>query len=130
MHRIKDWNDAAIMKHIRNLLYRKDSIWVAWVQEVLLRQGSIWNAKIPSRCSWSWWKILQLRDRVRPFIRHRVCNGVEAFLWHDFWTPWVQSFLFLVKGFFMTSPYIGMLVLLLSWMVLGGIGLLPSQLIS
>ena len=27
--RIKDWNDAAIMKHIWNLFYRKDSIWVA-----------------------------------------------------------------------------------------------------
>ena len=34
---IKDWNDAAIMKHIWNLYYRKDSIWVAWVREVLLR---------------------------------------------------------------------------------------------
>ena len=51
--RIKDLNDAAIVKHIWNLFYRKDSIWVAWVREVLLRQGSIWNAKIPSRCSWS-----------------------------------------------------------------------------
>ena len=55
--------------------------------EVLLRQGSIWNAKIPLRCSWSWQKILQLRVRVRPFIRHRVCNGVGTFLWHDFWNP-------------------------------------------
>ena len=26
-------------------------------------------------------------DRVRPFIRHRVCNGVGTFLWHDFWNP-------------------------------------------
>ena len=28
-----------------------------------------------------------LRDRVRPFIRHRVYNGVGTFLWHDFWNP-------------------------------------------
>ena len=52
-----------------------------------MRQGSVWNARIPSRCSWSWQKILQLRDRVRPFIRHRVWNGVGTFLWHDFWNP-------------------------------------------
>ena len=41
LRHIKDWNDAAIMKHIWNLFYREDSIWVAWVREVLLRWGSI-----------------------------------------------------------------------------------------
>ena len=87
LRRVKDWNDAAIMKHIWNLFYRKDSIWVAWVREVLLRQGSIWSARIPSRSSWSWRKILQLRDRVRPYIWHRECNGGGTFLWHDFWNP-------------------------------------------
>ena len=45
----------------------------------------MWCARIPSCCSWSWRKILQLRDRVRPFIRHTVFNGVGTFLWHDFW---------------------------------------------
>ena len=87
LRRFKDWNDATIMKHIWNVFYRKDSIWVAWVREVLLRQGSTWNARIPSRCSWSCRKILQLRDKVRPFIRHQVCNGTGTFLWHDFWNP-------------------------------------------
>ena len=87
LRRVKDWNDAAIMKHIWNLFYRKDSIWVAWAREVLLRQGSAWDVRIPSRCSWSWRKILQLRDRVRPYIRHRICNGGGTFLWHDFWNP-------------------------------------------
>ena len=24
---------------------------------------------------------------MRPFIRHRVYNGVGTFLWHDFWNP-------------------------------------------
>ena len=87
LRRVKDWNDATIMKHIWNLFYRKDFIWVAWVREFLLRQGSIWNARTPSRCSWSWRKILQLRDRVRPFIRHQVWNGIGTFLWHDYWNP-------------------------------------------
>ena len=27
LRRVKDWNDATIMKHIWNLFYRKDSIW-------------------------------------------------------------------------------------------------------
>ena len=85
LRRVKDSNDASVMKHIWNLFYRKDSLWVAWVQRIYLKQGSLWCAKIPSMCSWSWRKILQLRDRIRPFIRHKVCNGVGTFLWHDFW---------------------------------------------
>ena len=24
---------------------------------------------------------------MRPYIRHRVCNGGGTFLWHDFWNP-------------------------------------------
>ena len=82
---VKDSNDASVMKHIWNLFYRKDSLWVAWVQRLYLRQGSVWCARTPSYCSWSWRKILQLRERVRPFIRHKVYNGVGTFLWHDFW---------------------------------------------
>ena len=65
----------------------KDSIWVAWVREVLLRRTSIWIARTSSHCSRSWQKILQLRDKVRPFIKHQVFNGVGTFLWHDFWNP-------------------------------------------
>ena len=41
LHRVKDSNDASVMKHIWNLLYRKDSLWVAWVQRLYLRQGSL-----------------------------------------------------------------------------------------
>ena len=41
LRRIKDWNDAKIMKHIWSLFYRKDSIWVALVREVLLRRTRI-----------------------------------------------------------------------------------------
>ena len=87
LRRVKHWNDAAVMKHIWNLFYRKDSIWVAWVRTVLLKGGSIWSTKTPSRCSWSWRKILQLRHRMRLFIRHRVFRGNGTFLWHDFWNP-------------------------------------------
>ena len=85
LRRVKDSNDASVMKHIWNMFYRKDSLWVAWVQRLYLRQGSVWCARTPSFCSWSWRKIIQLRERVRPFIRHKVYNGVGMFLWHDFW---------------------------------------------
>ena len=68
-------------------LSRKDSLWVAWVRRMYLRRGSFWCAKTPSICSWSWRKILQLKDKIRPFIKHRICNGMGTFLWHDFLNP-------------------------------------------
>ena len=87
MRRIKDSNDANVMKHIWNLFYRKDSLWVAWVRRRYLRSRSLWCAKIPSICSWSWRKLLQLRDRIRPFIMHKVHNGKGTFLWYDSSNP-------------------------------------------
>ena len=87
LRRVKDSNDANVMKHICNLFYRKDSLWMAWVRRLYLRQGSLWCAKVPSNCSWNWRKILQLRDRIRPYIKHKVGNGTGTFLCHDFWNP-------------------------------------------
>ena len=83
LRRVKDSNDANVMKHIWNLFYRKDSLWVAWVRRWYLRQWSFRCAKVLAIFSWSWRKILQLRDRIRPLIKHKVCNGVGTFLWHD-----------------------------------------------
>ena len=54
------------------------------MRRLYLRQGSLWCTKVPSNCSWSWRKILQLRDKIRPFIKHKVGNGTGTFLWHDF----------------------------------------------
>ena len=85
LRRVKDLNDSNVMKHIWNLFYKKDSLWVAWVRRFYLRQGSLWNAKVPTSCSWSWRKILQLRERIRPLIKHKVGDGAATFLWHDSW---------------------------------------------
>ena len=41
LHHVKDSNDTNVMKYIWNLFYRKDSLWVAWVRRLYLRQGSI-----------------------------------------------------------------------------------------
>ena len=37
LRRVKDLNDANLMKPIWNLFYRKDSLWVAWVRRLYLR---------------------------------------------------------------------------------------------
>ena len=87
LRHVKDLNDSNVMKHVWNLVYKKDSLWVAWVRRFYMRQGSLWSAKVPTNCSWSWWKILQLRERIRPLIKHKVGDGAATFLWHDSWNP-------------------------------------------
>ena len=37
LRRVKDLNDSNVMKHIWNLFYKKDSLWVAWVRRFYLR---------------------------------------------------------------------------------------------
>ena len=55
--------------------------------EVLSAAGESLECKGPTSCSWSWRKILQLRERIRPLIKHKVGDGAATFLWHDFWNP-------------------------------------------
>ena len=57
------------MRHIWNLLALVGSIWVAWINENLLRGRSFWVTKISIKCSWGWRKLLKLRELITQFIR-------------------------------------------------------------
>jgi hypothetical protein len=52
----------------------------------LKRGKSFWKVKIPQSCTWSWRKILKLRDTARKFIKFKV-GGIERIfhLWLDWW---------------------------------------------
>ncbi|GKV05782.1 hypothetical protein SLEP1_g17749 [Rubroshorea leprosula] len=63
------------------------SVWVAWVQENLLKGRSFWSINIPSDASWGWRKILKLRPLARGLIHHIPGNGQNTYLWHDNWHP-------------------------------------------
>lgn len=62
-------------------------IMVAWINEYVLKGMSFWHVKIPQACSWSWRKLLKLRDMVRTFIRFQIGSGEHIFLWLDLWHP-------------------------------------------
>jgi hypothetical protein len=76
-------NKAYMLHHIWNLYVRAGSLWVAWVQAHLLKGKSFWQVKIPQVCSWSWRKLLKLRNLAKQFLLFKVGNGENIFLWLD-----------------------------------------------
>ena len=81
-------NSILNMKHVWNLLFNpSQSLWASWIHTYMLKGKSFWAVKTPSQCSWYWRKILKLRDKVRPLLKHKIVNGNRTFLWFDNWHP-------------------------------------------
>jgi hypothetical protein len=87
IRRLDLWNQVSMLNHIWNLFAKAGSLWVAWIESNWLKGKSLWQLPIPKTCSWSWKKLLQLRDVAKTFIRFQVGDGRKIFLWHDHWHP-------------------------------------------
>jgi len=86
--RLTDLNNVLNMKHIWNILSpNPQSLWIKWVHTYLIKGSSFWVVRPPSLCSWYWKKLLKLRTMIRPFLKHKIGNGDNTFLWHDNWHP-------------------------------------------
>lgn len=84
--KLEEWNHAAMMRHIWSL-FKACSLWVAWVKESLLKGMSFRQIKIPQLCTWSWRKLLKLRDEAKRFMQFDVGDGRNIHLWFDHWHP-------------------------------------------
>jgi len=62
-----------MLNHIWNMCSQAGSLWVAWVK--------------PKACSWSWKRILKLRDVAKEFLSFKVGKGHDISLWFDAWHP-------------------------------------------
>jgi hypothetical protein len=81
------WNISSMLRHVWSLFTHSSSIWVAWVIEYLLRGRSFWSICIPQDCSWSWRKLLKLRDIAKLFLKFNVGDGSTIHMWVDNWHP-------------------------------------------
>lgn len=63
------------------------SLWVAWVKEYLLKQGSFWDARKTKIGSWIRRKLLKLRPLAAQFLRMEIKNGKLVLFWSDYWHP-------------------------------------------
>ncbi|GAV85105.1 hypothetical protein CFOL_v3_28544 [Cephalotus follicularis] len=92
---MRAWNKAAIMQLGWEIVTRKESMWVRWCYQVLLKDKSFWAAKVTSICSWSWRRVLLLRDSVATRLVYSIGDGGSTSLWLD---PWFN-------GVFIISRY-------------------------
>ncbi|XP_059436036.1 uncharacterized protein LOC132168952 [Corylus avellana] len=76
-----------MLRHIWSIFARSGSIWVAWVRENLLKRKSFWSVGISQNSSWSWRKILKLRDIAKRFLKFEIGNGDNIHMWLDLWYP-------------------------------------------
>ena len=75
-------------KHIWNICqFNTCSHWTDWIKIYLICKRSFWDLHIPNACSWTWRKILKLRDLFRPLIKSIIGDGADTWLWFDNWTP-------------------------------------------
>nr|XP_043625437.1 uncharacterized protein LOC122596855 [Erigeron canadensis] len=83
---LSDWNEALLVKHIWNIINKKESLWVKWVYAVKLKGGrSFWDIDNEYSDSSLWKSLLDLRDKIRPHIRHKIGNGNNTSIWYDWW---------------------------------------------
>jgi len=81
------WNKSSMLRHVWSLFACSGSIWVAWIQNYMLKGRSFWSVNIPQTCSWSWRKLLKLRSIAKNFLKHEVGDGKHIHLWIDNWHP-------------------------------------------
>ena len=88
VRRLEDINLALMTRHIWNICSPGlTSTWVNWVRRYLIRTHSFWDLPIPSNCSWTWRKLLGLRDHIRPLLHFKIGDGEDTMLWLDSWLP-------------------------------------------
>lgn len=81
------WNKTLMAFHLWSVVTNRQSLWVKWIHTYRLKGRSFWQVKVPWDASWSWKKILWLRDDFRPFIQSKVGDGKSTWLWYDSWSP-------------------------------------------
>ncbi|XP_074368946.1 uncharacterized protein LOC141708972 [Apium graveolens] len=80
-----EWNKAQLIGHLLKVITNSSTLWVSWVNKIVLKRKHFWTTKLPTDCSWIWKKILKLRPLALQFVSFRIGNGESISLWFDPW---------------------------------------------
>jgi len=95
LHKFNDWNKVLCLRFIWLLFSELNSLWVQWQKHLHLQNVSFWSLEKKSTFSASWNSILSLRPLAEEFIKCRVNNGAQSWLWYDSWTPFGKQISYL-----------------------------------
>lgn len=69
------WNRTCSVKLLWLLIFRTESIWVAWIHHNVIKETNIWDIKEKQSHTWVFKKLLRLRDTSMQWIRIVHGNG-------------------------------------------------------
>lgn len=78
-------NTACVLKRLWLILINMGSIWAAWVTKYLLKFKCVWLVILPSNCTWSWRKLMNLCIDAYWHISCRIGDGHSFYLWLNNW---------------------------------------------
>ncbi|GKC34596.1 RNA-directed DNA polymerase, eukaryota, reverse transcriptase zinc-binding domain protein [Tanacetum coccineum] len=82
---LKEWNEVLLMKHVWNIIAKKNTLWDQWVHKVKLKGKNFWEATVDKSDSWSWRIMVDLRDKMKPFVNVVIGDGKDTSVWYDSW---------------------------------------------
>lgn len=77
VQKLNDVSEVFALKLIWRLFSNSDSLWVAWVKQVILQGDSFWDAREGGMGSWIWKKLLHLRSMATQFLRMEIHSGTS-----------------------------------------------------
>ncbi|GJW20732.1 RNA-directed DNA polymerase, eukaryota, reverse transcriptase zinc-binding domain protein [Tanacetum coccineum] len=83
--RLGPWNEALLCKHLWNVIVKKESLWVKWINTVKLKDRSIWEIDIKDSDSGTWKAMLNLRSNIRESVWKKLGDGRSNNIWFDKW---------------------------------------------
>ncbi|XP_071705122.1 uncharacterized protein [Rutidosis leptorrhynchoides] len=78
---LKDWTETLIVKQIRRIISKEESLWSKWVNLIKLKCISFWDITAGYNDSWGWKYLLDLRDKVKHHFGSVYVNGRIKWVW-------------------------------------------------
>lgn len=85
LRQMKAWNKASLAKHVWRICRNEGDLWTKWAKKILLKHNSIWQVTTPADCSFSWRKILKIKNAMTELIVMKVGDGRQTSLFYDDW---------------------------------------------
>lgn len=79
-------NRTCAIKLLLFLIFKTDSIWVAWIHQNVLKDRSIWEIKPHQSHTWLFKHLLKLRGLVINWVRIIPRNSLNCRFWLDPWS--------------------------------------------